>query len=123
MSGMLSKAIKANIVSKNTKYKNDQEKVGEVISIDEATNSCTVALITRDGITQTVYNVKVQVSDNALDSKWFPEKGDYVKLTEKFKRHVIVGSFDFAEASSLESMTYDDIYADITGSGGGYVGY
>ena len=123
MSGMLSKAIKANIVSKNTKYKNDQEKIGEVISIDPASNSCTVSLITRDGITETVYNVKVQSTDVSLGEKWFPEKGDFVKLTEKFKRHVIIGKFDFSEAASIEDQTTDDIYADITGSGGGFIGY
>jgi len=123
MSGMLSKAIRANLLNQNTKYKNDQEKVGEVISTDKATNSCTVSLISRDGIGQTVYNVKVQVTDAALGDKWFPEKGDYVKVTEKFKRYVIIGSFDFAEAAAIEEMTYDDIYADITGSGGGYIGY
>ena len=124
LSGILSKAIRANIITKAVKYKNFQEKIGEVIDIDKTAKSCTVSLITRDGIGQVVYDVKVQSTEASLGSDWFPEQGDYVKLTENFKRYVIVGKFDIGQASAAtENSTYDDIYADITGSGGGYVGY
>ena len=61
MSGALGKAIKANIITGSTKYKNNQEKIGEVLSINEDANTCTVNVITRDGISEVIYNVRVKL--------------------------------------------------------------
>ena len=62
MSGFLKKAIKSDILTGNTKYRNNQEKIGEVISVNEDAATCTIDLITRDGITSVVYDVAI-ISD------------------------------------------------------------
>lgn len=122
MSGPLGKAIKANIIAGSTKYKNNQEKIGEVLSINEDSNTCTVNVVTRDGISEVIYNVKV---DFNLDGviPWFPEIGDYVKIVEQNKRFLITGKIDLTLMNETKQKLYTDIYPDITTGGGGFIGY
>lgn len=121
MAGLLSKAIRNNIITQAIKQKNNQEKIGEVISGNKDSNSYTVAVITRDGIATTKYDVKVQ-TDSKGGIPWHPEPGDYVKLSEQNKRFVIVGKIDIntLQTTSLNLLT--DIYANSTGGGGGNIG-
>ena len=122
MAGPLGKAIKDNLITGTTKYKNDQEKIGEVLSINEDANTCTVNVITRDGINDVIYNVMVKFGDDGT-IPWFPEIGDYVKIIEQNKRFMIIGKVDLTLMNETKLALYSDVYADITGSGGGYVGY
>ena len=123
MSGMLSKAIKSNIITNTIKYKNEQEKIGEVIDADNDMNCCVVNIINRDGITTTAYNVKVQLSEDGTSIPWFPEPGDYVKLTEQYKRFVIIGKINLDTINNSSYSLYSDVFSDNTGAGGGFVGY
>ena len=52
-----------------------------------------------------------------------PEKGDFVRLVEQNKRFMIIGKVDLTLMNETKLALYSDVYADITGSGGGYVGY
>lgn len=122
MSGALGKAIKANIITGSTKYKNNQEKIGEVLSINEDANTCTVNVITRDGISEVIYNVRVKFGQDGL-IPWFPEAGDLVKIVEQNKRFTIDGKVDLTLMNETKQTLYTDIYPDITTGGGGFVGY
>lgn len=120
MAGELKKVIKSNIINQSTKYKNEQEKVGEVIEINEDTGTCTVSLITRDGIRNVIYNVNIQYNEEGV-IPWSPEPGDIVKLKEQYKRFVITGKFDLNTLNQSALSLYDDVYADVTGGGCGYI--
>ena len=122
MSGALGKAIKANIITGSTKYKNNQEKIGEVLSINEDANTCTVNVITRDGISEVIYNVRVKFGQDGI-IPWFPEAGDLVKIVEQNKRFTIDGKVDLTLMNETKQTLYTDIYPDITTGGGGFVGY
>ena len=123
MSGMLSKAIKANILTGTFKYKNDQEKIGEVLEADKENNNYVVYLINRDGIASTIYNVKLQMDHDGQSIDWAPEKGEYVKVIEQHKRFIITGKITLDTINAASQTYYNDIYADTTGQGGGYAGY
>ena len=100
---ILGKAIRNNIISGNNKYKNDEEKIGQVIQTNEPENTCTVSVITRDGISSIEYNVIVKKEN------WFPEVGDYVEVKEQFKRFFIVGPVNIAD---MNTNLEGDIYTD-----------
>ena len=120
MAGELKKSIKSNLIDQAIKYKNAQEKIGEVIEINEDADTCTVSLTTRDGIGNVIYNVIVQTDSEGV-IPWFPELGDMVKIEEKYKRYIITGKFDLNTLNKSATSLYDDIYADITGGGCGSV--
>lgn len=122
MSGALGKAIKANILTGTIKYKNNQEKIGEVLAINKDANTCTVNVITRDGIQEVMYNVRVNFNDDGF-IPWFPKVGDYVKINEQSKRFSITGKIDLSSMNETKLKLYNDIYPDVTGGGGGFVGY
>lgn len=122
MSGMLSKAIKANILTGTIKYKNNQEKIGEVLAINKDANTCTVNVITRDGIQEVIYNVRVNFNDDGF-IPWFPKVGDFVKVNEQSKRFSITGKIDLSLMNETKVKLYSDVYPDVTGGGGGFVGY
>lgn len=121
MAGELKKAIKSNIVSKSTKYNNDQEKIGKVIGVNKDAQTCTINVITRDGISEVMYNVRV-ILDHKGIIPWFPECGDFVRLTEQNKRFVITGKVDLTSINEAKISLYDDVYPDNTGGGCGYLG-
>lgn len=111
---ILKKAIRDNIITGENKYKNDGEKIGQVIATNEAENCCMVSVITREGIGSIEHNVKVKCDE-------FPEVGDYVEMKEQFKRYTIVG---IHKPTDLNTNLDGDIYSDIySGSTNGYVGY
>lgn len=122
MAGEMKKSIKSNIINPSIKYKNEQEKVGEVLEINEDAGTCTVSLVTRDGIKNVIYNVAVLHNEEGI-IPWQPEAGDLVRLKEQYKRFVITGKFDMNTLNQSALSLYDDIYADITGGGCGYSGY
>ena len=122
MAGEIKKSIKSNIINPSIKYKNEQEKVGEVLEINEDAGTCTVSLVTRDGIKNVIYNVAVLHNEEGI-IPWQPEAGDLVRLKEQYKRFVITGKFDMNTLNQSALSLYDDIYADITGGGCGYSGY
>ena len=122
MAGEIKKSIRSNIVNTSVKYKNEQEKVGEVLEVNEDTGTCTVSLVTRDGIKNVIYNVAVLHNEEGI-IPWQPEAGDLVRLKEQYKRFVITGKFDLNTLDQSALSLYDDIYADITGGGCGYSGY
>ena len=121
MSGFLKKAIKSDILTGNTKYRNNQEKIGEVISVNEDAATCTVDLITRDGITSIVYDVAI-ISDFRGEVPTLPEKGDFVRLIEQNKRFMITGKIDINSLNTSSISNYSDMFADNTGGGGGNAG-
>lgn len=122
MAGEIKKSIRSNIVNTSVKYKNEQEKVGEVLEVNEDAGTCTVSLVTRDGIKNVIYNVAVLHNEEGI-IPWQPEAGDLVRLKEQYKRFVITGKFDLNTLDQSALSLYDDIYADITGGGCGYSGY
>ena len=122
MAGEMKKGIKSNLINPSIKYKNEQEKVGEVLEINEDAGTCTVSLVTRDGIKNVIYNVAVLCNEEGI-IPWQPEAGDLVRLKEQYKRFVITGKFDLNTLDQSVLSLYDDIYADITGGGCGYSGY
>ena len=122
MAGESKKTIKSNIVSKSTKYNNDQEKIGKVVGVNEDANTCTVNVITRDGISEVVYNVRV-ILDHKGIIPWFPDVGEYVRITEQNRRFVITGKVDKTSINEAKTTLYDDIFPDNTTGGCGYFGY
>ena len=120
MSGQLSKAIKSNIMNQSVKYKNNQEKIGEVIEVNKDAGTCTVSLNTRDGLNSIAHNVQLQSSNDGTIS-WFPELGDYVKVDEKYKRFIITGKLDLATMNAVKTDLYNDMYPDGTGGGCGFI--
>ena len=121
MAGELKKIIKSNIVSKSTKYNNDQEKIGKVIGVNKDANTCTVSVITRDGIPEVMYNVRI-ILDHKGIIPWTPDVGDYVRLTEQNKRFIITGKVKLTSINEAQTTLYNDIYPDNTGGGFGYIG-
>lgn len=120
--GLLSKAIKSDVLTGNTKYRSGQEKIGEVIEVNEDARTCTVALTTRDGINSTIYNVMMQLNEEGDKIPWDPKPGDFVKVQETYKRFRVVGKIDLNFLNNTHMELYNDIYPDTTGGGGGIVG-
>lgn len=122
MSGMLKKTINANVVANATKYKNDQEKMGKVIGVNEDTNTCTVSVVTRDGIPEVIYNVRLELNFDGI-IPWSPKVGDYVRLSEQNKRFLIIGKVELSAINEAQTTLYDDVFPDNTAGGCGYFGY
>jgi hypothetical protein len=122
MSGLIKKTIKDNIITQSTKFKNDQEKIGEVISINKDDSTCVVSVVTRDGLPSIIKNVRVQINNEGL-IPWFPKTGDYVRVSEQYRRYTIIGKIDISTYSDANVLNYYDIYSDDTGSGGGFACY
>ena len=120
--GMLSKAIKSDVLTGNTKYKSGQEKIGEIIEFNEDTRTCTVSLTTRDGINSVIYNVACQLDSEGNKIPWDPKPGDFVKVTEQYKRFIIIGKVDLGNINAVNTTLRNDIYPDVTGGGGGTIG-
>lgn len=120
MSGKLSTAIKSNILNQSVKYKNNQEKIGEIIEVNKDAGTCTVSLNTRDGLNSIAHNVLLQTSDDGSIS-WCPEPGDFVKVDEKYKRFIVTGKLDLATMNSIKTELRNDIYPDSTGGGCGFI--
>lgn len=109
----LKTAIKDNVMSVESKYKYDGEKLGQVIEVNKAENTCTIYLITRDGINSVEYNVIVR-------SKKFPKVGDFVEVKEQFRKFTITNIFNEEEYNTyLENDIYSNQYS---GAINGYVG-
>lgn len=109
----LKKAIKDNVMTGQNKYMNDDEKIGLVIETNEPENRCTIFIITREGVSSAEYNVPVKCDK-------FPDIGDYVEVTEQFKKFTIVGIYD---TTDLNTNLDGDIYCMYGGAINGYVGY
>ena len=109
---ILKKAIKNNVMSGQNKYKNDDEKIGHVIEVNEPENRCTIYLINREGVQTVEYNVLVKCDK-------FPKPGDLVEVREQFKKFTVVGIYD----SNLSTNLSGDIYCMSGGAVNGYVGY
>ena len=120
--GMLSKAIKSDVLTGNTKYRNGQEKIGEIIEYNEDTRTCTVSLTTRDGINSVVYDVAIQLDAEGNKIPWDPKPGDFVRVQEQYKRFAIVGRVDLNNMNTVKTSVYSDIYPDNTGGGCGTIG-
>lgn len=111
---LLKNTIKNNIMSTESKYKYDGEKIGRVIEVNEPEKRCTIFIITRDGVSSIEYNVLV------TEGK-VPKMGDLVKVKEQFKKFTIVGIY---EEMDLDTTLQGDIYSCIYGGAiNGYVGY
>lgn len=110
---ILGKSIKNNIMTGENKYKNDLQKIGQVININD-NNTYTVSVITRDGISSIEYNVTSKLKDDA------PKKGDFVELSENFKRFTITGLLNNEDMTMLNGDVYSNVYGGATN---GFVGY
>lgn len=111
---LLKNTIKNNIMTTESKYKYDGEKVGRVIEVNEPEKRCTIFVITRDGVSSIEYNVPV------TEGK-VPEMGDLVRVKEQFKKFSIIGIYDKTDYdTTLEGDIYSCIYG---GAINGYVGY
>ena len=120
--GMLSKAIKSDVLTGNTKYRSGQEKIGEIIEYNEDNRTYTVSLTTRDGINSVIYDVPCQLDAEGNKVPWDPKVGDYVRVQEQYKRFTIIGRVDL---NNLHAATLDlssDMYPDNTGGGCGTIG-
>lgn len=109
---ILKNTIKNNVMSGQNKYKNDDEKIGHVIEVNEPENRCTIFLINREGVQTVEYNVLVKCDK-------FPKPGDLVEVREQFKKFTVVGIYD----SNLNTNLSGDIYCMYGGAVNGYVGY
>ena len=118
--GMLSKAIKSDVLTGNTKYKNSQEKIGEVIEVNKDAGTCTVSLTTRDGINSVIHNVRVQYDEKG-NIPWEPKQGEFVRVAEHYKRFTILGKVDLNTLNQAKKSLYEDNYPDITGGGCGNI--
>lgn len=111
---LLKNTIKNSIMSTESKYKYDGEKIGRVIEVNEPEKRCTIYLITRDGVGSIEYNVPV------TEGK-VPKMGELVKVKEQFKKFSIIGIYEEMDLdTSLEGDIYSCIYS---GAINGYVGY
>jgi hypothetical protein len=120
MSGMLKTTIKNNIITNSTKYKNGQEKIGEIINVNSEVGTCTVNLISRDGLNELAHDVSI-LYDSKGEIPWEPKQGDYVRIEEQFKRLVIVGKVDLNLLNTTATSYYNDYYSDCTGGGTGLI--
>ena len=118
--GMLSKAIKSDVLTGNTKYRNGQEKIGEIIEYNEDNRTYTVSLTTRDGINSVIYNVRMQVSQDGVIPD-APKAGEYVRVSEQYKRFTIIGKVDLNTINKAKASYYSDTYPDNTGGGCGAI--
>ena len=111
---LLRDTIKNNLMTGDNKYKNDGEKVGQVIEVNEVEKICTIFIITRDGISSVEYNVPV------IEGK-VPKIGDLGRVNEQFKKFTIVGKYDKAD---YDTVLQNDIYSAVYGGAvNGFVGY
>lgn len=117
--GIIGSAIK-NSVNKYDKYNNGQERVGQVLDIDKSTNTCTVSIINRDGIAETVYDVPVKKNHPAL-SQWRPAIGDLVEITEVNKRLTIMDRFSENTTSDNRKIEDDNYSGWFNGIFGGFL--
>lgn len=120
--GMLSKAIKSDVLTGNTKYRNSQEKIGEIIEYNEDNRTYTVSLTTRDGINSVIYDVPCQLDAEGNKIPWDPKVGDHVRVQEQYKRFVIIGRVDLNNLNKAAVELSSDIYPDNTGGGCGTIG-
>ena len=121
MSGLLKRTIRDNIITNSTKYKNSQEKIGEVISVNSEIGTCTVNLVSRDGLNEIAYDVEIQQNEKG-EISWEPKPGDFVRLQEQYKGLRIVGLIDLNKLAGASSSYYSDYYSDSTGGGVGHAG-
>ena len=120
--GMLSKAIKSDVLTGNTKYRNGQEKIGEIIEYNEDNRTYTVSLTTRDGINSVIYDVPCQLDAEGNKVPWDPKVGDLVRVQEQYKRFTIIGRVDLNNLNAATLELSSDIYPDNTGGGCGTIG-
>ena len=116
--GMLSKAIKSDVITGSTKYRNSQEKIGQIIELNEDDGTCTVSLTTRDGINSVIYNVRFKDSKDGT-IPWKAKAGEYVRLEEQYKRFVVTGQIELNTLNQNGLSYFSDYYADSTGGGCG----
>ena len=120
--GMLSKAIKSDVLTGNTKYRSSQEKIGEIIEYNEDNRTYTVSLTTRDGINSVIYDVPCQLDAEGNKIPWDPKVGDYVRVQEQYKRFIIIGRVDLNNLNAANIELSSDMYPDNTGGGCGTIG-
>lgn len=120
MSGLLKQTIKNNIITNSTKYKNGQEKIGEIINVNSEVGTCTVNLISRDGLNEVAYDVKIAYDSNG-EIPWEPKVGDHVRIQEQFKRLTVIGKIDLNLLNTTAISYYNDFYSDNTGGGTGLI--
>lgn len=118
--GIIGEAIK-NRVNHYDKYGQNQEKVGQVLDIDKANNLCTVSIINRDGVLETVYDVPVKKNHPSL-TQWRPYIGELVEIAEVNKRLMIVDRFNENITSDNRKIEDDNYSSAINCSAGGYAG-
>lgn len=118
--GIIGEAIKTR-VNHYDKYGQSQEKVGQVLDIDKSNNLCTVSIINRDGILETVYDVPVKKNHPSL-TQWRPYVGELVEIQEINKRLMIVDRFSENTTSDNRNIEDDNYSSATNGVSGGYVG-
>lgn len=119
----LGKAIKNNIVSPYNKYNIDQEKIAEILTADKEKNAYTISFITKDGISDVVYNVPVKPTiDGSVP--WAPKEGDLVEIKEQHQRILIIGKALTPDELNDTTTLDADIYSNtLNGALGGYLGF
>lgn len=115
--GIIGNAIK-NSVNNYDKYGQGQEKVGQVLDIDKSTNLCTVSIINRDGILETVYEVPVKKNHPSL-TQWRPYVGELVEIAEVNKRLTIVDGYTENPNSDNRKIEDDNYSSTMNGTYGG----
>lgn len=116
--GQIGSSIKNNIISKNNKYKLDQEKIGKVLEVSN-NNIYTISVINRDGINAVEHNVPIRRNNIETGAAaWEPRVGDLVTIQESDKRFVITGAYDDSVNATTKYDYYSDTYNSSSKSGG-----
>jgi hypothetical protein len=114
-------AIKGNVIVPYNKYGTNQEKIAEVLAIDEAKGRCDITYVNVDGIYTTTNNVPIKKNSKGVVT-WFPEVGDKVEIQENGRRVIILGEYIKIDQEDDSNATYLDEYSDaINGTSGGFI--
>lgn len=120
----LSKSIKNSILTPERKSKDDQRKIATIIAADDANNSYTISLITREGIPVTRSNVPYRKKASLTGFfDWKPEEGDKVYVEEINTNYVIVEKHAIEYAAPTTTYdTYSDTMSSSSINIGGSLG-
>lgn len=119
--GKLGDAIKNNILSTHTKYNMVQEKIAEVLKVEEERECCDILYINVNGIPTTAQGVPVKTSGLGLFA-WFPKVGDKVEIKETNNKVVVVGECKNNQVLAGDTSAELDYYSNLlSGTTGGYL--
>lgn len=119
--GRLGDVIKNNILTTHDKYSITQEKIGEVLSVEEERECCDVLYINVDGVPVVATGVPVKTNGTGLFA-WFPKVGDKVEIKETNKKVTVIGEAKNSKILAEDTTSELDYYSNLlSGTTGGYL--